>query len=158
MTSETFPIRLACFADYQAIMACVNAAFTKWIPIIGMKPMALTADYKEFIDRKVTYVMDGNQAGKAAGLLIIYRADDSLYIDTIAVNPAYQKHGLGKRLLTFGEQKAREGGLDQLTLVTNALQLSNQEYYRKFGFVETHRDEIEPGRIGVWMRKSLVTE
>lgn len=158
MTSETFTIRLACFVDYPAVIACVNAAFTKWIPIIGMKPMALTADYKEFIDRKVTYVINGNQSGEVAGLLIIYRVEDSLYIDTIAVNPAYQKHGLGTRLLTFAEQKAHEAGLDKLTLVTNALQLSNQEYYRKFGFVETHRDEIEPGRIGVWMRKSLVTE
>jgi ribosomal protein S18 acetylase RimI-like enzyme len=158
MTSETFSIRLATFADYPAVIACVNSAFTKWIPIIGMKPMALTADYKEFIDRKVTYVMDGHQAGEVAGLLIIYRVEDALYVDTIAVNPAYQKHGLGKRLLTFAEQKAREAGLDKLTLVTNALQLSNQEYYRKFGFVETHRDEIEPGRVGVWMRKSLVTE
>ncbi len=158
MTSDTFTIRRATSADYDAVVACVKAAFTKWIPIIGMKPMALTADYRDFIDRKVTYVMDGNQASKVAGLLIIYRVDDALYVDTIAVNPAYQKHGLGRRLLNFAEQKAREVGLDQLTLVTNALQLSNQEYYRKNGFVETHRGEIEPGRVGVWMRKSLVTE
>lgn len=158
MTSDTFTIRLATPDDYQAVVDCVNAAFTKWIDIIGMKPMALTADYHDFIRRGVTYVIDGNQTGELAGLLIIYPVDASLYVDTIGVNPAYQKHGLGWRLLTFAEEKAREAGLNKMTLVTNALQLSNQEYYRKHGYVETHRESLEPGRIGVWMAKTLATE
>src|SRR6476659_3550081 len=101
------PIRLAVQADYPAIVACIEAAFTKWIPIIGMKPLALTADYHDFIRRGVTYVIDGSQASELAGLVIIYPVDDALYVDTIGVNPAYQKHGLGRRLLTFTEGKAR---------------------------------------------------
>lgn len=158
MTSDTFTIRLAIPDDYQAVVDCVSAAFTKWIDIIGMKPMALTADYHDFIRRGVTYVIDGNQTGELAGLLIIYPIDDALYVDTIGVNPAYQKHGLGRRLLTFAEEKAREAGLRKMTLVTNALQLSNQDYYRKSGYIETHRESLEPGRIGVWMAKTLATE
>ncbi len=151
-------IRLATPADYPAVIACIEAAFSKWIPIIGMKPIALTADYHDFIERKVVYVIDGNQSNDLAGLLIIYPADDALYVDTIGVNPAYQKHGLGRRLLAFAEKKAHEAGLNKMTLVTNALQLSNQDYYRKFGYVETHRESLEPGRVGVWMAKSLATE
>jgi ribosomal protein S18 acetylase RimI-like enzyme len=158
MTSDTFTIRLATPDDYQALVDCVKAAFTKWIDIIGMKPMALTADYHDFINRGVTYVIDGDQAGELAGLLIIYPVDDALYVDTIGVNPAYQKHGLGRRLLTFAEAKAREAGLTKMTLVTNALQISNQAYYRKNGYVETHRESLEPGRVGVWMAKALATE
>ena len=158
MTSDTFTIRLATADNYQAVLNCVEAAFIKWIPIIGMKPLALTADYHDFIHRGVTYIIDGNQAGEVAALVIIYPVDDALYVDTIGVNPAYQKHGLGRRLLTFAEGKAREAGFDKITLVTNALQLSNQEYYRKFGFVETHRHALHEGRIGVWMAKSLATE
>jgi len=158
MTSDTFTIRLATPDDYQAVVDCVQAAFTKWIEILGMKPMALTADYHDFIRRGVTYIIDGNQRGELAGLLIIYPVDDSLYVDTIGVNPAYQKHGLGRRLLTFAEDKAREAGLNKMTLVTNALQLSNQAYYRKNGYAETHRESLEPGRVGVWMAKTLATE
>ncbi len=158
MTLDTFTIRLATPDDYLSVLDCVQAAFTKWIPIIGMKPMALTADYHDFIARKVIYVVDGNQSSDVAGLLIIYPVDDALYVDTIGVNPAYQKHGLGRRLLTFAEKKALEAGLNKMTLVTNALQLSNQEYYRKFGYVETHRESLEPGRVGVWMAKTLATE
>jgi N-acetylglutamate synthase-like GNAT family acetyltransferase len=158
LTSDTFTLRPATAEDYDAIIACIDAAFTPWIDIIGMKPMALTADYHDFIDREVIYVMDGDQSGDLAGLLIIYPVENSLYIDTIAVNPAYQKHGLGKRLLTFAEQKAREVGLNKLTLITNAKQISNQEYYRKNGYIETHRTTLEPGRVGVWMAKTLATE
>ena len=158
MIADIFTIRPATAADYQAVVACIEAAFTKWIPIIGMKPMALTADYHDFIERKVVYVINGDQSGDVAGLLIIYPVDDALYIDTIAVNPAYQKHGLGRRLLDFAVQKAHEVGLNKLTLVTNAKQISNQEYYRKNGFVETHRTTLEPGRVGVWMAKTFATE
>lgn len=158
MTSDTFTIRLATVDDYDAVVDCVKAAFTKWIDIIGMKPMALTADYHDLINRGVTYVIDGSQSAELAGLVIIYPVDDSLYVDTIGVNPAYQKHGLGRRLLTFAEEKAREAGLTKMTLVTNALQLSNQDYYRKNGYVETHREILEPGRVGVWMAKTLAAE
>ncbi|MBA3869663.1 MAG: GNAT family N-acetyltransferase [Anaerolineae bacterium] len=158
MTLDTFSIRLAAQADYPAVVACIEAAFTKWIPIIGMKPVALTADYHDFIARKVIYVVDGHQSGELAGLLIIYVVDNALYVDTIAVNPAYQKHGIGRQLLGFVEQKTREAGLHKITLVTNAKQISNQEYYRKNGFIETHRTELEPGRIGVWMAKTLAAE
>ena len=107
MTSDNFIIRPATADDYDALVDCVKAAFTKWIDIIGMKPMALTADYHDLINRGVTYVIDGSQAGELAGLLIIYPVDDALYVDTIGVNPAYQKHGLGRRLLIFAEDKAR---------------------------------------------------
>jgi N-acetylglutamate synthase-like GNAT family acetyltransferase len=155
---DTLTIRLATNADYEAVIACVKAAFTPWIEIIGMKPMALSADYQDFINHKVIYIVDGDHAGEVSGLLIIYPVDDVLYVDTIAVNPAYQKHGIGRRLLAFAEQKAREAGLHKLTLVTNAKQVSNQDYYRKHGYVETHRDVLEPGRIGVWMAKTLAAE
>ena len=158
MSTDTFAIRPASTADYDAVVACVKAAFTPWIEIIGMKPMALTADYYDFIHRKVVYVIDGDQAGELAGLLIIYPVDDALYIDTIGVNPAYQKHGLGKQLMTFADQKALEGGFCKVTLITNAKQISNQEYYHKNGFIETHRTTLEPGRVGVWMAKTLAAE
>ena len=158
MTSDNFTLRPATADDYDAIVACIEAAFTPWVEIIGMKPIALTADYHNFIDRKVIYVVGGDQSGELAGLLIIYPVDNNLYIDTIAVNPAYQKHGLGRHLLNFAEQEAREMGLDKLTLVTNAKQISNQAYYRKNGFVETHRTTLEPGRVGVWMAKTLAAE
>ena len=42
--------------------------------------------------------------------------------------------------------------------LTNAKMVANQDYYRKHGYVETHRDSFEPGRVGVWMAKTLAAE
>ena len=153
MPSNT--IRLATHADHDAVVACIQAAFTPWIPIIGMEPLALSADYRDFIARKITHIIDGDQAGDVAGILIIVPEEAALYIDTIAVHPAYQKHGLGRRLMDYAAQQALEKGFKKLTLITNAKQLSNQDYYRKYGFVETRRAELRPGRVGVWMAKTL---
>ena len=158
LTSDTLTIRLATSVDYPAVVACIQAAFTKWIDIIGMKPFALTADYHDYINRGVTYVVEGNREDDLAGLLIIWQVHDALYVDTIAVNPIHQKQGLGSRLLSFAEQKAHEIGLAKLTLVTNAKMVANQEYYRKHGFVETHRHSFEADRVGVWMAKTLAVE
>src|SRR5690348_2203163 len=119
LTVDTVSIRSATADDYQGVIACVKAAFTPWIEIIGMKPVALTADYQDFINRKVVHIVDGDRAGELAGLLIIYPVNDALYVDTIGVNPAYQKHGLGRQLLAYAEQKTREIGFRKLTLVTN---------------------------------------
>ncbi|MCA0458486.1 MAG: GNAT family N-acetyltransferase [Chloroflexi bacterium] len=155
MTAETFSIRPAIPADHDAVVACIEASFSKWVPIMGgMKPLALTADYHEHIANGATYVLESEQ-GAVAGLLIFWQEDDALYLDTIAVNPAYQKHGLGRRLLAFTEGKAREIGLDKITLVTNEKMVANQDYYKKNGFVETHRHALHEGRVGVWMRKTL---
>lgn len=146
-------IRPATAADHDAVVACVHAAFSKWVPIIGMKPLALLADYEAFIQRRVAYVLDGTHG--LAGVLIIWPVEDALYIDTVAVNPAYQKTGLGQRLMTFAEQQAREAGLHRLTLVTNEKMIENQHYYKRLGYVETHREELTAGRRAVWMQKLL---
>jgi ribosomal protein S18 acetylase RimI-like enzyme len=156
--SDTFTIRPATSDDYDRVVSCIEAAFSKWVDIMGMKPLALTADYHAFINRGVTYVLDSSAEGDLAGVLIIWPVDDALYVDTIAVNPAYQKHGHGVRLLTFAEQKAREAGLKKLTLVTNEKMVANQDYYRKHGYVETRRHALHEGRIGVWMAKTLAAE
>lgn len=149
-------IRLATPADHDAVVACVHAAFSKWIPIIGMKPLALLADYAAFIQRQVVYVVDGTDA--LAGVLIMWPVEDALYVDTVAVNPALQKTGLGRQLMTFAEQQAREAGLKRMTLVTNEKMVENQQYYKRLGYVETRREELTLGRRAVWMHKLLADD
>lgn len=152
---HAFSIRAAGAADYDAVAACIQASFGRWVPVMGMKPLALTADYRQHIERGTTYVLEEGATQMLAGVLIFWPVADALYLDTIAVHPDYQRHGLGRRLLDYTEQAARGMGLAAITLVTNEKMVANQAYYRKNGFVETHRDSFEPGRVGVWMRKTL---
>lgn len=158
MTLDHMSIRPATLADHPAVERCCHAAFGQWVPLIGMKPLALTADYRAHITRGATYVIDGSSPDELVGVLIFWPVENALYVDTVAVNPAYHKQGIGRYLLTFAEHHARAAGLHKLTLVTNERMLANQAYYRKLGYVETHRESLHVGRVGVWMAKALPAE
>ena len=150
---QDFKMRLAEVDESEAVSRVVDAAYSKWIAVIGRKPLPMLADYPQLISQRFVYVlMDGKQI---AAVLVIWPSSGSLYIDNIAVHPDYQRQGIGERLLGFAEQKAREVGLPRLTLVTNAKMESNQAYYRKHGYSETRRDLTADGREVVWMHKPI---
>ena len=156
MSETPFKIQLATPNDAAEITALVNAAYSKWIPIIGGKPMPMTANYAELIAKDYVYVV--REGAALIGVLVIWELDDALYIDNIAVAPEQQGRGIGDRMLAFAEEKAREMNLRTMTLLTNAKMESNQAYYRKHGYVETRRQTIAEGRVAVWMHKPLTDE
>lgn len=153
---DVLTIRLAAPEDAAPVSQLVDAAYSKWITVIGRKPMPMTADYPALIDRNLVYVLDKNDSMAAVLVIWPQLKENTLYIDNVAVHPDEQRQGLGEMLLDFAEQKAREEELPTLSLMTNAKMESNQNYYRKHGFVETRRDTIRDGRQVVWMHKSLV--
>ena len=59
------------------------------------------------------------------------------------VNPSHENHGIGKKLIQFVENKAREMGLSELlTLSTQAFTY----FQSKGGFAEGTPDDLPPGR------------
>jgi ribosomal protein S18 acetylase RimI-like enzyme len=66
--------------------------------------------------------------------------DDHVFIENIAVRPEYQRQGLGRRLMQFAEQQAREQGLNELRLYVSDLMPENLAFYDGLGFevVERH--------------------
>jgi ribosomal-protein-alanine N-acetyltransferase len=66
-----------------------------------------------------------------AGVLMI--ADDG-HIATIAVDPAWQRHGIARSLLVELVRAARELGANQLTLEVRVTNRGAQELYRSLGF------------------------
>ena len=59
------------------------------------------------------------------------------------VNPSHENHGIGKKLIQFVENKAREMGLSELlTLSTQAFTY----FQSKGGFSEGTPDDLPPGR------------
>ena len=61
------------------------------------------------------------------------------FIDNIAVDPARQGQGLGRRLLDHAAREARRRHLPAVELYTNAAMTENLAMYARMGFVETHR-------------------
>ena len=75
-------------------------------------------------------------------------------MENLAVRPADQGRGVGRRLLTLAEQRARDLGLAELRLYTNAAMTENLAYYPRRGYVETYRAD-QDGFHRVFFRKPL---
>jgi ribosomal protein S18 acetylase RimI-like enzyme len=146
-------IRLAKPDEREAVAALVDAAYSKWIPVIGRKPGPMLADYEKLIADNVVYVVTAEN--QIVGVLVIWPIEDAMLIENICVSPDQQRGGIGRQLMDFAEQRAREDGLNLMSLYTNEKFEVNQAYYRKLGYVETRREITADGRHTVWMHKQL---
>ena len=157
MSKPTFhsSLRRAGPADAPAIAALVNAAYAKWVPILGRKPMPMLVDYgRAVIEHRIDVV---EAAGGLVALIETFTAPDHLFIENIAVAPAQQGQGLGVSLLEHAETLARESRLDTVRLLTNGLMQANISLYQRHGYTITHIEERAPGWSVVHMAKSLST-
>ncbi len=145
-------LRRARLEDLTAIRELVDAAFADYIPLIGRKPLPMTADHTDLIVHHEVWVLE--EQSEIIGVLEMKANPDDLYIDTVAVGKVKQSKGNGRRLLAFAETRARELGLRALTLFTNERYTRLLEMYARLGYVETHRVPVQ-GTDAVHMKKIL---
>lgn len=146
------PIRLAQKSDQEAVVQCVNAAYTKYIARIGRQPAPILADYTRLIARNCVYVLAEHQA--IIGVLVMEFALDHVFVENIAILPDQQGRGRGRTLLQFVEQCALEQQLPEIRLYTNELMTENLAFYNRLGFEEVERRE-DGGYRRVFLRKRL---
>lgn len=130
-------IRPAQPADSAAVQACVVAAYEPYVPLMDKVPAPMLDDYDQLISDSFVYVAEN--AGTMVGAIVLWPEVDHMYIDNIAVAPEAQTHGVGTALLAFAEAEASRLGLEEIRLYTNEVMVSNVEFYRRRGFVETDR-------------------
>jgi ribosomal protein S18 acetylase RimI-like enzyme len=149
---DGWELRRAEAADAEAVGQIVRLAFVKYVPRIGREPWPMTADYGEPIAHGHCWVAELDQ--RPAGMLVIVPEDGYLHLETIAVVPEAQGHGVGGRLLAFAEEQAAAAGLGEVRLYTNEAMTENLAFYGRHGFTETHRAE-EHGFCRVFFTKRL---
>ena len=89
-----------------------------------------------------------------AAIIVLPPQPDYLLLDNIAVAPARQGSGLGRRLLAFAEAEAVRRGYREIRLYTHRTMTENQRLYAAIGYEETGRG-TEAGYERVFMRKRL---
>jgi ribosomal protein S18 acetylase RimI-like enzyme len=153
---EQIVIYLAQAGKEASVAECVKAAYAKYVERIGKKPAPMLADYALLIARGHVYVLeDAQEEGQGIqGVLVMETQGDGLFIENVAVDPAYQWRGLGRALMNFAEQRAREEKLFEIHLYTNELMTENLGFYRSLGFEETGR-RVEDGYRRVFLHKML---
>jgi ribosomal protein S18 acetylase RimI-like enzyme len=151
-------IRRATEDDIARIIAIARAAYIKYVPRIGREPPPMLADFAAEIAAGHVVVIE--LAGSVAGYLISWPKRESYFIDNVAVDPAHQGMGLGRRLMEHAVHEAKRHNLSAMELYTNATMTENLAMYAHMGFVETHRVmetqfHVETGFPRVYMRRIL---
>ncbi len=138
--------------DAPALRDLVRAAYAHYIPRLGREPAPMTDDYPARIAAGQAWVLE--QDGALVGALVLEDTPDALMLYNIAVAPAAQGQGLGRRLVAFTEAEARRRGHALLRLFTNERMVENVAMYPRLGFAETHRGS-EAGHRRVYFEKRL---
>ena len=145
-------LRLGAPDDAAAIRALTRAAYARWATLIGREPLPMTADYDAAL-REHRFDLAW-RAGELVGLIETRTEPDHLLVVNVAVAPAQQSAGLGRRLLAHAEALAREQGLMTMRLYTNAAFTRNVAIYRRLGY-QVEREETGERGVTVHMVKAL---
>ncbi|MEV6835078.1 GNAT family N-acetyltransferase [Streptomyces sp. NPDC051133] len=136
MTDEnTGSVRAAVAADVPAVRAVTDAAYHPYIARIGVVPQPMEADHAANVAAGKVFVT----GEPVDGLVVIEAFAGHLFLDSIAVHPDAHGTGVGRRLLHFLDARARELGLGEIRLYTNAMMWENQEIYPKYGYEVVER-------------------
>ena len=145
-------IRAASADDVSAITQIVGQAYRHCIARIGEPPGPMLDDYAVRVLEDAVWVLEEGAA--VAGIIVLLPAPDYLLLDNIAISPARQGLGLGRRLLAFAEAEALRRGYCEIRLYTHQTMVENQRLYASIGYKETGRG-TEAGYDRVFMRKQL---
>lgn len=151
-TEMTGHIRPATSSDCAAIETLVRDAYAIYTPRIGRAAGPVLADYRALIGARHVHLLE--DSGTMLGVLVVIETDAGMLLDNVAVSPAAQSRGHGRRLIAFAEDLARSAGHRTLDLYTNEAMTENLALYQRLGFVETHRAR-EAGYNRIYMRKEL---
>lgn len=132
-------IRPATPADAADIEQLVRDAYEPYIARIGKRPAPMDADYAELVEH-TSVLVDGE---RVIGMLVALVEADHVFIDSVAVAPAATGRGHGRMLLAYADSRARELGLSQIRLYTNAAMTENLTLYPRLGYVEVDRRSDE---------------
>jgi len=149
MDMET--LRIACGSDADSIRTLTWEAYAKWIAVTGREPLPMRVDYVDAIKRHRFDLLYTD--GRLAALIETVPEGDFLLIENVAVAPALQGRGFGKRLLKHAEVLAVSLGLKGTRLYTNKLFSANLKLYAALGY-QVEREEEFNGGIAVHMSKA----
>ena len=150
--AEAISLRQAVAADAAAIRELTRAAYDKWVPLIGREPKPMTADYEAAVRRHRFDLLHVD--GALAALIETIAEADHLLIENVAVSPAFQGRGLGRRLMTHAEGLAAAAGFREVRLYTNKRFDENVQIYLRLGYRIDREEEVGVG-TAIHMSKRL---
>jgi ribosomal protein S18 acetylase RimI-like enzyme len=149
---EADEIRLAGSADLDTVRTLVHDAYVHYVARIGKPPGPMLDDYARRIAAAQTWLLERDRT--PLGLVVLEDHDGFLLLDNVAVAPAAQGQGLGRKLIDFAQDEAVRRGYSEIRLYTHALMVENIALYQRLGFIEIQRVR-EKGFDRVYMVKHV---
>lgn len=148
-----FELRKAIPKDLASIRMCAEDAYEQYVATIGKKPAPMLADFGSLIASGSVYIA-ARQNAELVGFIVFYQQDDYFMLENVAVCSSARGTGIGKRLITFCEEQAKQSGIKRVKLYTNEKVSENLSMYPHLGYRETER-RTEDGFNRVFFEKSL---
>jgi len=137
-------------ADAPRLSDIARAAYGVYVAEIGQDPPPMHQDFSADIAAGAVWVI-----GRPAYAYVVARFDgDAWLIENVAVDPALQGMGLGRRLIAAAEAEGTARGHARAVLYTNAAMRANLALYPRLGYRETAR-RVEQGLSRVFFEKAL---
>lgn len=123
--------RFAQESDLPALMALVNDAFqVERFFHIGER---LDSERTRACFQKGRFLL-AEEAGRLIGCVYVELHGESAYLGLLSVEPARQKTGLGRRMVSAAEEFAREMGARRMDLTVVNLRTELPPFYEKLGY------------------------
>ena len=145
---------LATLADVRVVEQIVEDAYCVYTSRMGKLPGPMFDDYSQRVAEGVVWVLE--EGTTTVGIVVLLPKSDHLLLDNIAIAPARQGLGFGRRLLAFAEAEAMRRSYREIRLYTHETMTENQRLYAAIGYEETGRG-TEAGYERIFMRKQLGT-
>jgi ribosomal protein S18 acetylase RimI-like enzyme len=153
---QTTRIRTASYDDFERIVALENLCF--------QKEHAYTRRQLRYLLIKAnsTVLVETTDTLVRGFLIILYRRGTTVAgIETINVDPAFRKKGIGLQLLSAGEEHLRKKGIRKIRLEVSITNHAAIKLYENAGFQKTallkkyYRYDHEDSRDAYRMVKEL---
>ena len=133
--SDQLQIRWAEPRDVTAIVRVVNVAF-RAAESFFVEGDRITAEILRPMLEKGNFLLAEDSAGLVGCVYLDLRAERA-YFGLLAVDPARQHRGLGRRLIDEAENHARAAGCRVMDLRIVSVREELPPFYRRLGYVET---------------------
>lgn len=136
-------IRAATARDMPAMIPVVNAAFAVETFIDGTR-----TDEERMAEMMSSgdFLLAERSSGRIAACVYIELREKRGYFGMLAVDPAEQGTGLGRRMVEAAEDYCRRVGCTAMDIAVLNLRPELPPFYRRLGYVETGTEQFHPSR------------
>ena len=145
-------VRQGDVSDLDALRACIEAAFSPYVPRIGQRPAPLDTDFEPLLGDGRVWVAERD--GQVVGTMVLVADGETAEIRSVSVLPTCQRQGVGRTLMAHAETVARQAGHSRVRLYANAKLPELVLYYAGLGYAEVERRR-DRGFDRVFMMKTL---